>query len=115
MLTFLLKTNNEYDWRFYRMRSFGKQDGVVAGWVYGPGLLMILLGASILFFPKLLTVFLAGCFILAGLILILSMRNLRKAAKRIRTQLAFDLDREQQVELSPDDLPPGRVFVSYIN
>jgi hypothetical protein len=55
----------------------------------------------------------AACFILAGLMLIQSMRSLRRAARRIREQL--DMEDEGIPELSPSDLLPRRVYTSYIN
>ncbi len=95
------------------MKPPSKQARVIAGWIYVPGLLMILLGTSIFLFPSLFPGIVAGCFILAGLMLIHSMRNLRKAAVRIRTQL--DVDGEQLLELYPADPLPRRVYTSYIN
>ena len=96
------------------MKPSSKQTRVIAGWIYVPGLLMILLGASIFLFPKFFPIIVAGCFILAGLMLIQSMRSLRKAAMKIRTQLDA-VDGEQMLELSPADVLPRRVYTSYIN
>ena len=95
------------------MKPSSKQTRVIAGWIYVPGLLMILLGASIFLFPKFFPIIVAGCFILAGLALIQSMRSLRKAATRIRAQL--DVEGEQMLDLSLADPPARRVYTSYIN
>ena len=95
------------------MNPSNKQAGVSAGWIYVPGLLMILLGVSIVLFPRISASIVAGCFILAGLMLIQCMKRLRKAAISIRTQL--DVDGEQMLELSPADLLPRRVYTSYVN
>ncbi len=95
------------------MRFSNKQARVIAAWIYVPGILMILLGAGIFLFPRFFPIIVAGCFILAGLMLIQSMRSLRKAAIRIRAQL--DVEGEQMLELSLADPPAHRVYTSYIN
>ena len=43
------------------MNPSNKQAGVSAGWIYVPGLLMILLGASIFLFPRFFPSIVAGC------------------------------------------------------
>lgn len=95
------------------MNPSSKQAIVTAGWIYVPGLLMIFLGTSIFLFPTFFPGIVAGCFILAGLMLIQSMRSLRKAAIKIRAQL--DVEGKQMLELSLTDPPPRRVYTSHIN
>ena len=74
---------------------------------------MILLGTTILIFPHLLASIVAACFILSGLLLTQSLRNLRKAAARIRDHL--EVKEEQVWETSRADLVPRRMYTSYIN
>jgi hypothetical protein len=112
MLTFCPSMNSRNDWR-QQMKPSSKQARVYAGWIYVPGALMILLGASIFLFPRFFPSIVAGCFILAGLMLIQSMRRLRKAAISIRTQL--DVEGEQMPELSLAGPPVRRVYTSYVN
>lgn len=95
------------------MKPSGNQARVFAGWIYVPGLLMILLGASIFLFPRFFPSIVAGCLMVAGLVLIQSMRRLRKAAISIRTQL--DAEGERMLQLCLADPPPRRVYTSYIN
>lgn len=95
------------------MQIVNRNHKMLAVWMYVPGLLMIFLGASIVLFPRFLPGIVAGCFILAGLMLIQSMRSLRKAVKRIRTQMEFSGD--QTPEHYPAALLPHRVYTSWIN
>ncbi len=97
-----------------KMSSFDKRARRLEAWTYIPGLIMILLGTSIFLFPDLFVSIVAGCFIIGGLLLIQSLRSLRKAATRIRTQLEEN-EEEQTWESSPSTLLPRKVYTSYIN
>ena len=95
------------------MQSVIRHHKMHTAWIYFPGILMIFLGASIVLFPRFLTGILAGCFILAGLMFIQGIRSLRKAVKRIRTQI--ELFGDETPDHFPADLLPHRVYTSWIN
>ena len=84
-----------------------------AAWIFVPGLLMILVGLSILLFPRFFAAIVAGCFILSGLMLIQVMRSLGKAVERARAQL--ELSGYHGTDRPPGNLLPHRVYTSWIN